>query len=187
MSLVIGSILPECQMSKRKPSKQSHNPKMAAKAQRAAQAVVKSPSGRSLRSLGPGSIEPSPKDNEAEQILDDQVAALTAESPGDPQQEAPVGETLGTALRDDCKQTMTSNGSKTALDFSSTAADVRAYQEKLLEMAQANMQFTFEFAQRLLTITSPLECVSVVLEFTNKRVAMFQKYSKEMAEFSFLR
>jgi hypothetical protein len=178
-------------MSKRKPSKQSHNPKLAAKAQRAAQAVVKSPSGRSMRSLGPGSIEPSPKDNEAEQVLDDQLAALKAESPAshrdDPQQEAPVGETLGTALRDDSKQTMTSNGSKTALDFSSAAADVRAYQEKLLEIAQANMQSTFEFAQRLLTITSPLECLSVILEFTNKRVAMFQKYSKEMAEFSLLR
>jgi hypothetical protein len=187
MSLVIGSIPPERQMSKRKSSKQSHNPKMAAKAQRAAQAIVKSPSGRSLRSLGPGSIEPSPTDKEAEQFLHDQVTALEAESPDDPQQEAPVGETLGTALRDDCKQTMTSNGSKTALDFSSPAADVRAYQQKLLEIAQANMQFTFEFAQRLLMITSPLECVSVVLEFTNKRVAMFQKYSKEMAEFSFQR
>ncbi len=178
-------------MSKRKPSKQSHNQKMAAKAQRAAQAVVKSPSGRSLRSLGPGSIEPSLEDNEAEQILDDQVAVLEAEAPAshrdDPQQEAPVGETQAAALRDDSKQTMTSNGSKTALDFSSPAVDVRAYQEKLLEMVQANMQFAFEFAERLLTITSPLECVSVVMEFTNKRVAMFQKYSKEMAEFSLLR
>ena len=178
-------------MSKRKPSKQSHHPKMAAKAQRAAQAVVKSPSGRSLRSLGPGSIEPSPKDNEAEPILDDQSAALKAEAPAshrdDPQQEAPVDETQAAALRDDSQQTMTSNGSKTAFDLSSPVADVRAYQEKLLEMAQANMQFTLEFAQRLLTIASPLECVSVVLEFTNKRVAMFQKYSKEMAELSLLR
>ncbi len=178
-------------MSKRKPSKQSHNPKMAAKAQRAAQAVVKSPSGRSLRSLDPGSIEPSPKDNEAERILDDQSAALKSEAPAsqrdDPQQEAPVDETQAAAVRDDSKQTMTSNGSKTALDFSPPAADVRAYQEKLLEMAQVNMQFAFEFAQRLLTVTSPLEWVSVVMEFTNKRVAMFQKYSKEMAEFSLLR
>src|SRR5581483_12360279 len=122
MSLVIGSIPPECQMSKRKPSKQSHNPKMAAKAQRAAQAVVKSPSGRSLRSLGPGSIEPSPKDNEAEPILDDQSAALKAEAPAShrddpqeapashrdvPQQEAPVDETQAAALRDDSQQTMT--------------------------------------------------------------------------------
>jgi hypothetical protein len=34
---------------------------------------------------------------------------------------------------------------------------VRAYQAKLLEMAQANMQFAFEFAQRLATIRSPVE------------------------------
>ena len=92
-----------------------------------------------------------------------------------------------TALQDDCKRTMTDNEANKALGFSSAAANVRAYQAKLLEMAQANMQFAFEFAQRLATIRSPLEFPSVIAEFTNRRIAMFQKYSKEMAEFSALR
>jgi hypothetical protein len=63
-------------------------------------------------------------------------------------------------------------------------SNVRAYQAKLLEMAQANMQFAFEFAQRLATIRSPVEFISVNAEFTSKRIAMFRKHSKEMAELS---
>ena len=59
---------------------------------------------------------------------------------------------------------------------------MRAYQAKLLEMAQANMPFAFEFSQRLATIRSPLEFLNVIAEFTSKRIAMFGEYSKEMAE-----
>ena len=105
----------------------------------------------------------------------------------DPEQEALLVENPATALQDDCKRTMTDNESKKALGFSSAAANVRAYQAKLLEMAQANMQFAFEFAQRLATIRSPVEFPGVIAEFTNRRIAMFQKHSKEMAEFSALR
>ena len=76
---------------------------------------------------------------------------------------------------------MTDNDSKKDV-FSSATANVRAYQAKLLEMAQANMQLTFEFAQRFATIRSPFEILSVIAEFTSKRIAMFQKYSIEMAE-----
>ena len=49
-------------------------------------------------------------------------------------------------------------------------------------MAQAHMTFAFEFSQRLATIRSPVEFFTVIAEFTSKRVAMFRKYSKEMAE-----
>ena len=69
-------------------------------------------------------------------------------------------------------------------DFSSVTANVRAFQAKLLEVAQANMQFGFEFAQRLATIKSPVEFISVTAEFTSKRSAMFLKHSKEIAESS---
>jgi hypothetical protein len=100
------------------------------------------------------------------------------------QQEAPLVENPVTALQDDCKQTMTDNDSKKGFDFSSATANVRAYQAKLLEMAQANMQFAFEFAQRLATIRSPVEFPSVIAEFTSKRIAMFRQHSKEMAELS---
>jgi hypothetical protein len=77
---------------------------------------------------------------------------------------------------------MRDNDSKKGFDFSSATANVRAYQAKLLEMAQANMQFSFEFAQRFATIRWPVEIPSVIAEFTSKRIAMFQKHSKEMAE-----
>lgn len=178
-------------MTKRKPSRHSHSPKIAAKAQRAAQAVVRSPGDGGLRSLGTGSTESSPKHNDLKQLIENPATALQAESPpehNDPKQEAVlVGNPTANLQDDDCKQTMTDNASKTALDFSSGAANVRAYQAKLLEMVQANMQFALEFAQRLAAIRSPLEFPGVIAEFTNKRIAMFQKHSKEMAEFGPLR
>jgi Phasin protein len=202
-------------MSKRTPSKHSHSPK-AAKAQRAAQAIVRSPRDSRLRSLGAGPTEPAPKHHNPKQeafpvehpatalqtesrakhndpkqdalLVEHPATALQTESPpkhNDTEQKALLVENPSTALQDVCKRTMTE--SKKALDFSSAAANVRAYQAKLLEMAQANMQFAFEFAQRLATIRSPLEFPSVIAEFTNRRIAMFQKYSKEMAEFGALR
>jgi hypothetical protein len=61
---------------------------------------------------------------------------------------------------------------------------LRAYQAKLLEMAQANMQFALEFAQRFTTVRSPVETLRVIEEFTSKRIAMFRNHSKEMVELS---
>jgi hypothetical protein len=156
-------------MSKRKPataSKHARSPKIAAKAQRATQAVVRSPKDSRLRSVAAGSTEAPPKPH------------------FDSKQEAPLVENPASALQDDCKQTMTDNDSKKGFDFSSATANVRAYQAKLLEMAQANMQFGFEFAQSLATSKSPVELLSVIAEFTSKEIAMFRKYSKEMAELS---
>jgi hypothetical protein len=157
-------------MSKRNPataSKHTHSPKIAAKAQRAAQAIVRSPKDNRLHSVGTGSTETPPK------------------SHNDSMQEVRLVENPAIALQgDDSKQTMTDNDSKKGFDFSSAAAHVRAYQAKMLEMAQANMQFAFEFAQRLASIKSPVEIPSVIAEFTSKRFAMFQKHSKEMAELS---
>jgi len=170
-------------MSKRKPAttiKHSRSPKIAAKAQRAAQAIVRSPKVSRLRSAGGGTTELAPKRPD-----DSQEEALLVENPVTAlQQAAPLVENPVTALQDDCKQTMTDNDSKKGFDFSSATANVRAYQAKLLEMAQANMQFAFEFAQRLATIRSPFEFPSVIAEFTSKRAAMFRQHSKEMAELS---
>ena len=66
-------------------------------------------------------------------------------------------------------------------------ASVGAYQAKLLEMAQANMKLASEFAQRLAWIRSPFEFSSVIAEFTTKRIDMFRKHSKEMAELTIKR
>jgi hypothetical protein len=79
---------------------------------------------------------------------------------------------------------MTDRESKKRTNFSSATANVRAYQAKLLEVAQANMEFSFESAQRLATIRSPVEFPSIIAELTSKRIAMFWKHSAEMAELS---
>jgi hypothetical protein len=147
-------------MSKRKPataSKHAHSTKIAA--QRANQAIIRSPKNSPLRSVAAGPTESPP------------------ERHNDSKQEAPLVEKPATALQADRKQTMTDNDSKKGIVLSSAAANVR-------EMGQANMQLAFEFAQRLATIRSPVEILSVIAEFTSKRIAMFQKYSKEMAELS---
>jgi len=152
-------------MTKRKtesPSKHARSPKITAKAQRANQAIVRSPKEGRLRS----------------------VAAGPTESPPKRKQEASLGDNPMTAFQDDNKQTMKDIISSKGFDFSSATANVRAYQAKLLEMAQADMQVAFEFAQRLATIRSPFEFLSVIAEFTTKRISMFRKYSKEMAELS---
>jgi hypothetical protein len=169
-------------MSKRKAvmaSKHAHRPRIAAKAQRAAQAIVRSPKNSVPRSVAAGSTEPPPKHhNESQQD------ALLIESPELLVEDNPelLVENPETALQDHATP-MTDNSNK-GINFSLTNADVRAYQVKLLEMAQANMQFAFEFAQRLTTIRSPIEFPSVIAEFTSKRIAMFQKHSTEMAELS---
>jgi hypothetical protein len=160
-------------MSKTKPataSKHSRSSKIATKAQRVAQAIVRSPKDSHLRSVGAGLTESPPeRSNEQEALLVEKPVAF--------QQEALLVEHPATAFQDDGN-----NNSTKGFDFSSASANLRAYQAKLLEMAQANMQFAFEFAMRLATIRSPVEFLSVTAEFTSKRSAMFRKYSNEMAE-----
>jgi hypothetical protein len=154
-------------MSKHKPataSKHVRRPKIAAKAQRAKQAIVRSPKDSSLRSVAEGSTQ------------------LPPERPNDSPQEASLVQNPATAALDDFKQTIRDKDSTSGFDLSSATANARAYQAKLLEIAQANMQFAFEFAQRFATIRSPVEFLKVIEELTSKRIAMFRKYSKEVAE-----
>jgi len=175
-------------MSKRKPataSKHAHSTKIAAR--QADQAIIRSPKDSSPRSVAAGSTESPPEshnDSKQEASLEKPEAPLVEklEAPLVEKLEAPLVEKPATPLQNDCKQTMTDNDSKKGSVFSSPTANVQAYQAKLLEMAQANMQLAFEFAQRLATIRSPVEILSVIAEFTSKRIAMFQKYSIEMAE-----
>jgi hypothetical protein len=163
-------------MSKRKRgagSKHAPGPKIA-KAHRATQAIVRSPEDSPPRSVAAGSTEPPPERHDDSK----------QEAPPVSKQEAPLVENPATALQDDREQTMRDNDSKKGIVFSSATANVRAYQAKLQEMAQADMQFAFEFAQRIAAIRSPVEFPRVIAEFTDKRVAMFMDYSKEMAELS---
>jgi hypothetical protein len=147
-------------MSKRKPAmetkKHARSQKIAARAQRATQAFIKSPKVR-RRPVALDSAESSPDRH------------------NDPKPAVPVIEN---------PVTVTDNGLRKGFDLFSTTANVRAYQAKLLEIAQANTTFAFEFSQRLATIRSPVEFLNVFAEFTSKRMAMFGKYSKEMVELS---
>jgi hypothetical protein len=150
-------------MNKRKPAlKHDRRPKMAAKAPRAKQAVVTSPQNSSS-------------------VTEDLTETLP-EHPNDSPLEASLGQNPAVAAQDDFKQTISDNNSKSEFDLSSVTANVRAYQAKLLEIAEANMQFAFEFAQRFATIRSPVEFLKAIEELTSKRIAMSWKYSKELTE-----
>jgi hypothetical protein len=158
-------------MSKRKPAtaaKRVHtSKKVTQKAQRAAQAVVRSSIAR--RAPAADSTKSPP------------------EGQSDADQEAHLVDSPAMVLQDDSKQAMTDTEPKRELDFSSAMASAGAYQAKLLEMAQANMKLALEFAQRLAWIRSPFEVPSVIAEFTTKRIDMFRKHSKEMAELTIKR
>ena len=154
-------------MSKRKPatkSQHSRGPKIAAKAHRVAQDVVRSPKFNHLPSVGTASTDPE-RHNEEEALVADPMTAF---------HEARLEPAI--AMQDEPNNDPTKGSEATA--------NVRAFQAKLLEVAQANMQFGFEFIQRLATIKSPVEFLSVTAEFTSKRSAMFLRHSKEIAESS---
>jgi hypothetical protein len=158
-------------MSKRKPARASKHDhaKMATKVQRAVQVVIRSPKNP----LGDaGSNEPPLMGDE-----DSQRDALLVEDP------ELLVENPETALQDHYKQTLNDNLEKRT-NVSLGNANVRLYQAKLMEMAQTNMQFAFEFSQRLATIRSPVEFPSVIAEFTSKRIAIYRKHSIELAELS---
>lgn len=160
-------LVPEYQMSKRKlktASKLARSSKIAARAQRTKQAIVRSPKDNPLRSVAAGSTESPP------------------ELHNDSTQEALHVENPSTALQDDFTRMMRDKDSEKGREFSSVTANVQAYHAKILEMAQANVQFAFEFAQRLGAIRSPFEIFSVIAEFTSKRVVLIAKYSREMSE-----
>jgi hypothetical protein len=132
-------------MSKTKPataSKHSRSLKIATKAQRVAQAIVRSPKDRDLRSVGAVWTELPPERSKEQE-------ALLVENPVAFQQEALLVEHPATAFQDDGN-----NNSTKGFDFSSATANLRAYQAKLLEMAQANMQFAFEFAGKPASLSS---------------------------------
>ena len=151
-------------MSKRKPataSKHARSPKIAAKAQRAAQSIVRSPKVLH-RSVAADSAPKRHNYSKPVAPLDIPVAPVAIENPV-------------TAVQEDLKKAMMDNSLSKGFDLSSATANVRAYQAKLLEMAQADVQFAFDFAQRLATIRSPVEFPSVIAEFTYKRIAMFHK------------
>ncbi len=90
---------------------------------------------------------------------------------------------LQASLQDDVGRKMRDNNPGKGFEFFLPLANMQAYQAKLLEVTQANMQFAFEFIQRLATIRSPFEVWAVIAEFTGRRILMIGKHSKELAAF----
>ena len=162
-------------MSNRKPataSKRAHTAKkiITHKAQRAAQAVVRSPIAKRAPAADSTKSPPEPQSK--------------------PDQEAHLVDSPAVVLEDESEQTERATESKrepVEPVFSSALASAGAYQAKLLEMTQANMKFAWEFAQRLASIRSPFEFPSIIAEFTTKRIDMFRKHTKEMAELTIRR
>jgi hypothetical protein len=158
-------------MSKRKSAtklKHTRGPKVAAKAQRAVQAIIRSPKDSRLRTVGAASPKSSPERSS-------EPAALADESTTTALHQGSVEPAISF-------QGGLSDVSTIGFDFSLASANVRAFQGKLLEVAHANMQFALEFAQRLAAIKSPAEFLAVTAEFTGQRSVMFRKHSKEIAE-----
>ncbi|MBR1236417.1 Phasin protein [Bradyrhizobium sp. AUGA SZCCT0177] len=158
-------------MTKRKAptaSKPARSSKVTAKAQRANSAVIRSSKPSRVRSVAADPIRLSPKGHA-------------------PKQTAAILESPAMALQDSVKQIMSETELKKGFDFSSATATARAYQAKLLEMAQANMQFALEFGPRLASIRSPFQLIRVIEELTKERIAMFRKFSNEMVELSIKR
>jgi hypothetical protein len=169
--------LVESPMSKRKPAKSSkhaRSPKTTAKAQRANQAVVRSPKPSHLRSVAVGSTDSPPKRHNVSKQEAPVVEKATTALPvaEKPTTSLPAVEKPTTALQASREQTMSDNAQ--AFGFSSATASVQAYQAKLQEITQANMQFGFEFVQRLAKIRSPFEIPGLLAELTTKQLAMFQ-------------
>jgi hypothetical protein len=145
-------------MAKRKsaaPSKRAHSSiKITAKGKRTRPAVV-----RSSKDTGKSfPIAQVP----AVQPVRSVVTANVSEKPGPPEDH---------------------DSSKPEVDFLSPIVIIRAFQTKLLEIVQANLQFSFELAQRVARVRTPNELMCINAEFTKSRMEMFLKHSKDLTTF----
>lgn len=159
-------------MSKRKPAAPKRaRPKVAVRAQRKKQESVRSSKNSHLRVVHPtqSPTEVHGHSKKGTPVLENPAFAL--------------GQDSRAALEAILQAAAFQDGSKKGFDFSQLIANVQAYQAKLLEMTQANMQFVFDFSQRLATIRSPFEFWAVIVEFAGRRFIMVLKHSKELASF----
>lgn len=148
-------------MSKRKPvkaSKQARS-KVAPKALRARQAVVRS-------------AKPSASRSRPKQQSDSTVDAAVHEAPA---AALPIVESPAIASQDERQLVAKTVESAKAISVFPATANVWAVPTKLPQIAQANMKLAFEFAQRLTQIKSPFELPGVFSEFTLKQFAMLQE------------
>lgn len=165
-------------MSKRKSAaapKRTRGSKLPARAQRNKHSIVKSPKVNSPASVSPGSnglqSEVHHKLEHETPAVDNRVRAAALEA------------ILQASLQSDRAQKTEDNNSTKGIDFSLPLVNVQAFQAKLLELTQANLQFAFDLAHRLATVKSPFEFWAVIAEFTGRRIVMVGQHSKELAAF----
>jgi hypothetical protein len=77
-----------------------------------------------------------------------------------------------------------SNGFSMGFDASAVPEKIAAYQAKLLEIAKANVELSFAYAQAITTIKSPTEFTEISGEFSKKQVEMFKSHAKELTDFA---
>lgn len=157
------------------PPKPDRHPKAAARAQRKKQAFIKSPKESPLRPIAQGSSE-APIEGHHE---------LKADTPNvdNRARAAALEAILQSSLQNDVDRKVRDNFPGKGLDFFVPIANMQAYQAKLLEVTQANMQFAFEFIQRLARVRSPFEFWAVIAQFTARRIITTGKHSNELAAF----
>lgn len=151
--------------------KRAQRPKVAARAQRKKQALIRSPKDQS---------SPAPRSPEAPTEVYDEREGETRENRA---RAAALETILQASLRNASDPKISDNIPGRGLDFFGLFASMQAYQAKFLEVTQANTQFTFEFILRLARIRSPLEFWAVIAEFTARRILTIGKDSKELAAF----
>ena len=139
---------------KAKSSKRAHSGKIEVRAQRNKQAIVRSTKDKLLDSAA-GHIEP-PELRDLEQ-------------------QAPIVEKQQSPIVDDRLTSQDRPSQMNVFDFSLAAASMLAPQVKLLDMAQANMRFAFDFSQALAMVRSPFEFFDVIANFTKRRADMMLK------------
>jgi hypothetical protein len=77
-----------------------------------------------------------------------------------------------------------SNGFSMGFDAGAVSEKITAYQTKLLEIAKANVELSFAYAQAITAIKSPTEFTEISSEFSKKQVEMFKSHAKELTEFA---
>lgn len=155
--------------SKRKPAKPSKlaRPAIATRAHGKKQAIVKSARDTLLGTVAAGPIE-SPFE-----LHDDS----RREAPPNEKIEAPAENKGGSAD----KTVEDGSNQIRGYDLALATSNIGAYQAKLIEVTQANMQFAFDFGYRLTTIRSPFQFFDVIVEFATRRADMWRKQAAEMA------
>ena len=70
----------------------------------------------------------------------------------------------------------------TPIDFPPFGTKTMTLQRRAMEMAQTNMQLTFNFVSALLACRTPNDLMKVTQNYTEQQMAEFQKQAKELTD-----